>query len=146
MLLPIVQAALDAHGWAYEVSPDGTLCSLDLGGRTTRYLCIAWVDDALEQAGIALHAPQRIPAEARAAACEYAARVNRLLRLGNLDVDPDDGTWRFRIAVDVEGSALSPQMVDTMLACAASTMDAYHDGMLRVAFGAATPQEAAAAA
>lgn len=142
MLLPIVQEALDAQGWKYEVTLDGEACTFHLAGRSTRYRCLVVADDTLEQVGFLVIPPQLIPEPARAAACEYITRVNYGLRLGSFDIDLSDGEWRFRYGIDVEGGVLTSTMVRMMFAIAVGAMDAYHDGMLRVAFGGAEPAQA----
>ncbi len=146
MLIDVVREALDAEGWSYEVVAERGACVLSVSGRSTLYRCIAAADEALEQVAVLVVAPQRLPAPARVAACEYLMRVNFGLRIGSFDLDFSDGEFRFRTALDVEGGLLVPRMVQTMLGYALATMDVYHDGALRVAFGGVPAEEALAEA
>lgn len=146
MLIDVVREALDAEGWSYEVVAERGACVLSVSGRSTLYRCIAAADEGLEQVAVLVVAPQRVPEATRVAVCEYLMRVNFGLRIGSFDLDFSDGEFRFRTAVDMEGGLLAPRMVQTMLGYALATMDVYHDGVLRVAFGGAGVEAALAEA
>lgn len=146
MLIDIVREALEAEGWSHEVVAERGACVMSVSGRSTTYRCIAAADEALEQVAVLVVAPQRLPEALRVAVCEYLMRVNFGLRIGSFDLDFSDGEFRFRTALDIEGGILMPRMVQTMLGYALATMDVYHDGALRVAFGGATVSQALAEA
>lgn len=146
MLLPIVRQALDEIGWQHDLTPDGAACLAHVQGTHTAFRALLVPDDALEQVGVLLFPATHVPPAARAAACEYVVRVNQGLRLGAFDLDLSDGEWRFRHCIDVEGGALTPAMVRVAIGLACATLEAYHDGMLRIAFGGVPPERAAAEA
>ena len=144
MLMSVVTKEFEDHGLEFTPSPDGESCSLILHGESTKYTAHVAVDDASDQVIVLVVAPQRLPIASRLHACEYVVRVNQGLRLGGFDLDMNDGEFRFRIGIDVEGGEFVGTMLRTMFRLASSSMDAYHDGMLRVAFGNIRPEDAAA--
>lgn len=146
MLMSVVTREFEEHGFEFTPSEDGDACSLTIPGESAEYTAHVAVDDVAEQIIVLVVAPQRIPVASRMTACEYVVRVNQGLRLGGFDLDMNDGEFRFRIGIDVEGGEFVGTMLRTMFRLASASMDAYHDGMLRVAFGNIRAEDAAAEA
>lgn len=141
-ILDVVRRALDERGWSYMtiVGAGAAVCSVS-GARAT-YRVVAVADERYEQLACYVVCPTRVPAERRAAASEFLTRANFGMRLGNFELGFEDGEVRFKMSVDVEGGALVTQMVHTMLAAAVGTVERYHDALLTVVYGDATPEEA----
>ncbi|MBT1173807.1 YbjN domain-containing protein [Bifidobacterium sp. MA2] len=60
-------------------------------------------------------------------------RANYKLRMGNFDIDPDDGDTFFRICVPYgDGDLPSERMLDALIATACSTWTDYGDDYLRL--------------
>ena len=76
-----------------------------------------------------------VPVGRRAAVAEALARINMRLWIGNFELDFADGEVRFRVSMDVEQGLLSEKMVDNMMRCAFSTMERFHDAIMKVALG-----------
>ena len=146
MLMSVVTREFEEQGFEFTLSPDHSGCSLTLSGSSTAYTAHVVADDAAAQVVVYLVSPQRIPVASRLTACEYVVRVNQGLRLGGFDIDMNDGEFRFRIGIDVEGGELGTTMFRTLLGLACGCMNAYHDGLLRVVYGSVDPETATAEA
>ena len=66
----------------------------------------------------------------RPEAAEFVARANYGMRIGNFELDMEDGEVRFKVSVDIEGSQLTSVMVRNMIACAITCSDRYYPGIM----------------
>jgi hypothetical protein len=142
MLLHVARVALDDRGFLYDVIPDDTLLRFRVQGRSAAYYGAIRTDEEWEQAAVLVTAPVFIPEPARVRVSELFTRANFGLRIGCFEFDMDDGEWRFRVSVDVEGGELTARMVNLMLSAALAAMDDYHEPTLRVAYGDVSPAQA----
>lgn len=79
--------------------------------------------------------------ERRAAVAEFVTRINWMLPLGCLEFSLDDGVLRSRVAVTVDGTALSAAMVRTMLNVSVNLLDRYLSGVRLVGLERMDPHE-----
>ena len=135
MLLDVARAALDERDYHYDVVADDALLNFRVQGGPATYLCSIRTDEEWEQAMVLVGSTVLVPEHARGRACELFTRANFGLRIGCFELDLDDGEWRFRVSVDVEGGELTSRMVSVMLDAALVAMDDWHDATLRVAYG-----------
>jgi len=142
MLLDVARAALDERGFLYDVIPDDTLLRFRLQGRSAAYFGTVRTDEEWEQVGVLVTSPVFLPEPSRLRVAELLTRVNFGLRIGCFELDLEDGEWRFRVSVDVEGGELTSRMVNLMLSAALAAMDDHHDATLRVAYGDVGPAQA----
>lgn len=84
----------------------------------------------------------KIPKKKYAAIAELLTRINFSVRLGGFQFDMDDGTLRYQCSVDVEGSSLSPRMVNSMVSAALSSADEYFPAIMQIAYADKTPLQA----
>lgn len=84
------------------------------------------------------------PAPRRGALAEAITRANWTFGMGSFDLDVDEGTLRFRTAIDVEGGALVPTMLNNMIGTSLYTMERFHEAFMRVAWGGVEGREAVA--
>jgi hypothetical protein len=133
-VLDVARAWFREEGWPC-VSENGAL-SLSFRGQDATYACIA---EEREGDVIVFHsvAPESIPAARMNDILELAARINAQLAFGNFDVDVDAAVIRFRTAIDVEGSSLSPALVKNLCIANLATMDEFHPKIRAVLAGAA---------
>ena len=64
-----------------------------------------------------------MPKGCRSGADETIAGVNYALRLGNLELNLDDGEVRFRVAQILDEDTLDHVVIDRMIGTTASTLD-----------------------
>lgn len=141
-LLDVVQRALTSHEWHYHTLDDAPLVHFTVVGAAGTYPCWAAVNDDAEQCSVFVVFPHRVASDRRLAVAELIARANYGLAIGNFEMDFADGELRFRVSVDVEGGTLTPTMVQTMFDAALWTMERFHDPIMRVVYGGATPEQA----
>jgi hypothetical protein len=72
---------------------------------------------------------------------EFITRANRGMRIGNFELDFDDGEVRYKTSLDVEGGELTNKMIDNLLRANLTTIDRYFAGMMELIYGEKTPSD-----
>ncbi len=117
------------------------ICLMLTGDEAAYWVNIIAQDDT-EQLIITINDSQIIPEAKRYLASEYMTRINYNLILGCFEMDFNDGTYRFRISVDIEEGRLSTSMVGRMLKTALMTMERHRSGLMKILFENWTPERA----
>ncbi len=141
ILLSVVQEALSAHKWKYEILSEHWV-RFSLVGDNSVYELTMLVDERGETVTLRVGTSYRVPEQLRLVACEFLNRVNCGLRIGSFQLDYEDGEVFFRAAMDVEGGALVPKMVDSLINAGIWAYDWYYPGLMRVTYCLQTPEEA----
>jgi hypothetical protein len=78
------------------------------------------------------------------AVAEFITRANYGLRIGNFELDFDDGEVRYKSSLDFEGLALTPELIRNTIYPAVQTIDRYLPGLMSVFYASKSPAEAIA--
>jgi hypothetical protein len=73
---------------------------------------------------------------------EFITRTNYGLRIGNFEMDFQDGEVRYKSSLDFEGSTLTPEWIQHAVYPAVQTMDRYLPALMKVIDGSLSPLEA----
>lgn len=95
----------------------------------------------LEQVLVHVYYPTLVPKDRRMGVAEFLMRANYGLRMGNFEMDLDDGEIRFKASVDVEGGALTEPMLYNLIRTAVGLTHRYHPGLMALCFSETTPRE-----
>ncbi|MEX1021439.1 MAG: YbjN domain-containing protein [Litorilinea sp.] len=135
---------LEADGWHPQRIEDNYVYRVYFAGQNGELACFAQLRVDLEQLLFYVVMPVRTPAERRAPMAEFITRANYGLRIGNFEMDFEDGEVRYKSSVDFEGETLSNNLMRGVIYPAVQTMDRYLPGLLSVIYGGKTPAEAVA--
>jgi hypothetical protein len=135
---------MEEDGWHPQVLDDNYVYRAFFVGNNGEVTCFAQVRVDLEQFIFYVVMPVRAPAHMRLAVAEYITRANYGLRIGNFEMDFDDGEVRYKSSIDFEGSELTPSLIRNTIYPAVQTMDRYLPGVLAVIFGGKSAEEAIA--
>ncbi len=80
--------------------------------------------------GLYMYLPTPYERGTHATVCELINRVNMEATYGNLELDPDSGSLRYRFSIDVEGVRLTHVFLDFMLASGCSVFGKYMPELL----------------
>mmetsp|Transcript_3029 Transcript_3029/g.4070 ORF Transcript_3029/g.4070 Transcript_3029/m.4070 type:complete len:183 (-) Transcript_3029:348-896(-) len=147
-MLKLVKQYLDAGSRSYsQVSPareDGSIVlSMNLTGNNSSFRTFIDLKIPQDRMIVFVESPVKVPeGDKRTVCAELLMRINYTLALGNFEIDFRDGEVRYRMAVDVEGSALSLPMIETNIMVSAATMDRYFPAVMAVVYGNKSPLEA----
>lgn len=140
-----VGAFMEADGWHPQAIDDNHVYRAYFVGNNGEVTCFAQIRVDLEQFIFYVVMPVRAPAHMRLAVAEYITRANYGLRIGNFELDFDDGEVRYKSSLDFEGVELTPGLIRNTIYPAVQTMDRYLPGVLSVVFGGKSAEEAISA-
>lgn len=133
---------LSADGWFPQPVEDTYSYRMFYSGESGELRCYAIVRVDLEQFLFYAVAGVRVPEERRLAAAEFIIRANYGMRIGNFEMDFRDGEVRYKSSLDFEGELLSDNLIRNAIYPAVQIMDEYLPGLMKVAFGGKSPEEA----
>lgn len=140
----VVGKFMEDDGWHPQRIDDNHVYRSYFVGSNGEVTCFAQVRVDLEQLIFYVVMPMRVPAELRASVAEFVTRANYGLRIGNFEMDFDDGEVRYKSSLDFEGITLVPELIRNAFYPAVQTMDHYLPGILSVIYGGKSPEEAIA--
>jgi hypothetical protein len=143
--LQAVGRFMEEDGWHPQFIEDTQVYRSYFVGLNGEVTCFAQVRVDLEQFIFYVLMPVHVPVNMRPAVAEFITRANYGLRIGNFEMDFDDGELRYKSSIDFEGVELVPGLIRNTIYPAAQTMDRYLPGILSVIFGGKSPEEAIAA-
>ena len=115
----------ERKSWKYEILEGETIIRFHFKGRAGRLLCYGEVDEEKCWLIFYSYLPVNAPPEKLTQVAEFVARANRGMRIGNFELDYDDGEIRYKTSIDVEGGDLSDKMIDNLLRANLTTTDRY---------------------
>ena len=133
---------LDADGWHPQYVEEGDYFRMSFRGRNGEFRVVARVRGDFDQLMVYAFAPLAAPEETRPAVCEFVARANYGMRIGNFELDLNDGEIRYKSSLDFEDVGLTPIMIRNVIYPAAQTVDRYFPGIIAVVAGAKSPKAA----
>jgi hypothetical protein len=137
-----VGAFLEEDDWHPQRLEDRTIYRVYFSGHHGDLRCYAQVRTDLEQFLFYVIAPVKAPEPDRPAVAEYLTRANYGLRIGNFEMDYNDGEVRYKSSLDFEAAELNGALIKNTIYPAVHTMDHYLPGLLSVMYGHQAPAEA----
>ena len=125
---------MEEDDWRYEILEGETIIRFHYKGPAGRLLCYGEVDEEKYWLIFYSYLPVNVPIDKMVAAAEFVARANRGMRIGNFELDYDDGEVRYKTSLDVEGGELSSKMIDNLLRANLSTTNRYFAGLMELIY------------
>lgn len=88
--------------------------------------------------------PFKIPEDSRSTIAELVTRINYGLRVGNFEMDYEDGEVRYKTCIDFGGEILTRGYIKNAVYLALKTMEKYVPAFLSVVYGGQIPEDALA--
>ena len=133
---------LEDDGWYPQQLEGKYIYRVGFSGEHGQTACFAQVRVELQQFLFYVMAPTKAPEAMRAAAAEFITRANYGLRIGNFEMDFNDGEVRYKSSLDFESISLTPQLIKNAIYPAVQTMDRYLPGLMATIFGGKSPVDA----
>src|SRR5262245_10838459 len=132
---------MEEEDWKYEILEGETIIRFHFKGSAGRLLCYGEVDEEKCWLIFYSYMPVNAPPEKMAQVAEFVTRANRGMRIGNFELDFDDGEIRYKTSIDVEGGELTSKMIDNLLRANLSTINRYFAGLMELIYGNQPPSE-----
>jgi hypothetical protein len=126
---------MEEEEWKYEILEGETIIRFHFKGRAGRLLCYGEVDEEKCWVIFYSYMPVNSTPEKMTAVAEFLSRANRGMRIGNFELDYDDGEVRYKTSIDVEGGELTNKMIDNLLRANLTTIDRYFAGLMELIYG-----------
>lgn len=133
---------LEEDGWHPEPLTERHAYRCYYQGRNGELRCYAQIRTELEIFLFYAVATFKVPEDRRLSAAEFLTRANYGLRIGNFELDFNDGEVRYKSSLDFESETLTSNLIRRALYPAVETFDEYLPGLLRVVYGDKSPEEA----
>jgi len=141
-LFEVVEQFFSEDEWYYVRMDGQTLLQANFAGKNGRLNCFAQTNEEQFIFFFYTICPVNITEDRRLMVAEFITRANYGLKVGNFEMDMDDGEARFKTSIDVEKSELTRMLVSNLVYINVWTMDRYLPGILSVAYGSETPRQA----
>ena len=144
-LLDFAAQALDAKGFTYKRDDERNYIEFRITLSTCKKMGSVRVVifpnnfNALSTYAIC---PLNADEDDRAAVMEYITRANYGLNIGHFEMDVRDGEIRYKTCLPMHSEEPTMKIIDRYISMSYLMMEKYGNGLLRVMFGASTPEEA----
>ena len=133
---------LEEDQWFPQLLDDKRIYRVTFSGKNSQFVCFAQIRADLDQFLFYAVAPIKAPEDARVRLAELLTRANYGLRIGNFELDFNDGEIRYKASVDFEGMELSKTLIKNMVYPVVQTMDRYLPAIFKGLYNTCTPKEA----
>ncbi|MEC7119441.1 MAG: YbjN domain-containing protein [Pseudomonadota bacterium] len=143
-LFDVAVSWLEDNDWSFSQheTEKSVYAATNYQGDHSTYRLILEAYEKIDVFLVYVYISTKIPEKKYVAIAELLTRINFGLRLSSFQFDMNDGTIRCKCSVDVEGSSLSPEMVNSMVGTALSSADEYFPAVMQIAFADKTPLQA----
>ncbi|MDI3283127.1 YbjN domain-containing protein [Polyangium sp. 15x6] len=144
----VVEEVLGASGFSFALSEDeaGYIDYLAAVGQGIVESFAVRLSEELERVVVYVMFEPKAKKELRTELAEFVTRANFGMGDGNFEMDFDDGSVRFKVALDYTDEPLSALLVRNMIFDAMDTTEVYADALARVIAGKAKAKTAVRAA
>ena len=143
MLLQSTESVLNKHGWQFYDLGKTTL-RIDVNGKTANWAVIVKCIDEDRQFVVYSVCGNKPTQDKYTVMQEFLTRANFGLRIGNFELDLQDGEIRFKTSIQFAGEVQADLMIEQCLLINIMTMERYLPGILQVIFTDISPEQAIA--
>lgn len=137
-----MESFFKSDDWKFERIGDDSALRMGFSGDDGQWTCIARAREEQQQFIFYSYAPVKVAEERRSVMAEFLTRANYGMIIGNFEMDYSDGEVRYKTSIDVEDADLSLALAKHIVYANVLTMDRYYKGIMGVAFGGMTPEQA----
>jgi len=137
---------LDQRRLRYEKVEGHDSINISFGGTGGSLRCRLLVEEDRGLVQFWAYLPLFAPPERRQAVAEFLARANYGLRLGNFELDFNDGELRYKTSAWPGDGPFIPDQAEPLIRAAVSTANRYVPALAKVIFANMSPKQAVAGA
>lgn len=137
-----LQCFLDRLKLSYEQVENELVLRIRYPAKFVPLTCFAQIDPEWQQFVFYVLIPIKVTEDLRLAIAEYLTRVNYGLRIGNFEMDYEDGELRYKSAVSFKNEQLTQNWIENAVLPAISTVDRYSPGFVKMIRSGKTAAEA----
>jgi hypothetical protein len=140
----VVRDYFNEEEWEFvKLDEEEEVFQVKYEGANGLWSCYAYANDEASELMFYSICPMAAPPEKLLLIAEFLSRANFGLKIGNFELDFEDGEIRYKTSIDVENDRLSVALVRNLVYCNLQTMDKYLPGIIGV-MNNLSPEEAIA--
>ena len=120
--------------WYYVQLESRPILRLNHWGTNGRFPCQAEINEAHNIFYFYSYFPVNVPSGKQAVVAELITRANYGMRVGNFEMDYEDGEVRFKTSIDVENNEFTQALVSNHVYTNVWTMDRYLPALFAVIY------------
>ncbi len=129
------------QGWHHETNEERDILCAHFALQNGECRCMAAVNENDDLLQVFMIFPVVVPPQKRGAVAELCLRTSCELKLGNFDLDFNDGELRFRISVLYPKGELSDDVIQFVMDTILLMTDVHFQAFMTVIYGARSPHE-----
>jgi hypothetical protein len=137
-----VQRFFTDDEWYYMQLDNQPILQMGFQGRNGKWSCYAQVNSEQKLFFFYSVCPINVPEDKRSLIAEFITRANYGIKIGNFELDFNDGEVRYKTSIDVENDDLSPALISNHVYANIWTMDRYLPGIMSVVYSDEEPADA----
>jgi hypothetical protein len=137
----VVEEFFSEEEWKFQEVKEGIYRS-GIEGKQGSYRIYFFADNNTHILQIFTIIETNFAVQYRSLVSEYITRANYGLKIGNFEMDFEDGSVQYRVAADFEDGVVNTKIVRRMLYVGIRMMDRYYPGMMEVVWGGKSAKEA----
>ncbi|MCL2744897.1 MAG: YbjN domain-containing protein [Planctomycetaceae bacterium] len=141
IITSVVEEFFAEEDWKFQEVKKGIYRS-GVEGKQGSYRIYFFADDDTHILQIFTIIETNFAVQHRSLVSEFLTRANYGLKIGNFEMDFDDGSVQYRVSNDFEDGILNTKIVRRMLYVGIRMMDRYYPGMMEVVWGGKSAKEA----
>ncbi len=131
-----------ADEWPFTRIQNEPALRMAFQGDNGQFTCYAQARESQRQFIFYSICPIKVPENKRLLVAEFLTRANYGMIMGNFELDLRDGEVRYKTSIDVEGDRLSLPLSQHVVYPNVMMMDRYLPGIMMVAYGGLTSEQA----
>jgi hypothetical protein len=137
-----VQKFFTDDEWYFMQLDNQPILQMGFQGRNGKWSCYAQVNDEQHLFFFYSVCPINVPKDKRTLMAEFITRANYGIKIGNFELDFNDGEVRYKTSIDIENAELTPALISNHVYANTWTMDRYLPGIMSVVYGDEKPGDA----
>lgn len=138
----LVYASMNKLGLSFYSSEDKKKVKFTTGVNNGKLECLLHINDEKDFLLFLSFLPISVPVDKRAEVAEFITRANYGLKMGNFEMDFEDGEVRYRTMANTDEDCINEKIVIHLIHTNITTMDKYLKGIMAVVFGNTEPKKA----
>lgn len=141
--IDVLETVMKQNGWPYTQVDEDTI-RFDVIGQAGNWVAYAKFFEQGQMMMVFSMCTSLTPANKLVAMAEFITRANFGLKIGNFELDFNDGEVRFKTSVRFVGQENREAAIEQLITANVLTMDEYLPGLMALLHGGVSPTEAIA--
>lgn len=136
-----VQKFFTDDEWYFMQLDNQLILQMGFQGRNGKWSCYAQVNNEQHLFFFYSVCPINVPEDKRPLIAEFITRANYGIKIGNFELDYNDGEVRYKTSIDIENDDLTPALISNHVYANIWTMDRYLPGIMSVVYSDEEPYD-----